>query len=143
MGGSERPIPVPDAVTRPFWEAAKQGRLLIQRCVACGSWQFFPQASCRRCWSQRLEWVEARGRGTVYAYTVIHRAPSRGFEADLPYTVALVDLEEGVRMMSNIVEADPEEVRVGMPVEVVFEAVTPEISLPRFRPRRPPPEGER
>ncbi len=132
----EKPVPVPDRVTGPFWEAAKQGRFLIQRCPSCGAHQFYPQSSCRRCLSEELEWMDAKGKGTIYSYTVIHRAPNRPFEPDVPYTVALVDLDEGCRMLSNIVDVDPEDVRVGMPVEVVFEEITPEISLPKFRPRR-------
>jgi uncharacterized OB-fold protein len=88
--------------------------------------------------SEELDWVDAKGKGTIYAYTVIHRAPSRPFEPDVPYTVALVDLEEGCRMITNIVDVSPQEVRVGMEVEVVFEEITPEISLPKFRPRREP-----
>ena len=82
--------------------------------------------------------MDAKGKGTIYSYTVIHRAPNRPFEPDVPYTVALVDLDEGCRMLTNIVGVDPEDVRVGMPVEVVFEEITPEISLPKFRPRREP-----
>ena len=134
----EKPVPEPDQVTGPFWQAAKQGRLLIQRCPNCGGNQFYPQSSCRRCLSDELEWVAATGKGTVYSYTVIHRAPSRTFEPDVPYTVALVDLDEGCRMISNIVDVSPQDVHVGMQVEVVFEEITPEISLPKFRPRREP-----
>ncbi len=134
MQAYEKPVPTPDHATGPFWEAAKQGRLLIQRCPNCGAHQFYPQSSCRRCLSDDLEWLDAKGKGTIYSYTIIHRAPRRTFEPDVPYTVALVDLDEGCRMMSNIVDVSPEEVRVGMQVEVVFEAITPEISLPKFRP---------
>jgi uncharacterized OB-fold protein len=130
----EKPIPEADEVTRPFWEAARQGRLMVQRCLACGGNQFYPQASCRGCLSEELEWMDAKGTGTIYSYTVVHRAPNRSFDPDVPYTVALVDLDEGCRMITNIVEVSPEEVRVGMPVKVVFEAITPEISLPKFRP---------
>ncbi len=130
----EKPIPEPDQVTAPFWTAAREGRLLIQHCPACGVHQFYPQSSCRGCLSDNLEWVDAKGKGTIYSYTVVHRAPNRPFEPDVPYTVALVDLDEGCRMLSNIVEVTPEAIRVGMPVEVVFEAISPEISLPKFRP---------
>ncbi len=133
----EKPIPEPDGLTGPFWEATKQGRLLIQRCEACGGIQFYPESSCRGCMSIRLEWMDAKGEGTIYSYTVVHRAPKRAFEPDVPYIVALVDLTEGCRMLTNIVEVSPEAVRVGMPVEVVFEAITPEISLPKFRPVEP------
>jgi len=137
MAEYEKPVPEPDAVTAPFWEAAKQNRLLIQRCPSCGAHQFYPQASCRSCLSDDIEWVDAKGKGTIYSYTVVHRAPSRTFEPDVPYTVALVDLDEGCRMITNIVGVDPQEVRVGMRVEVVFEAITPQISLPKFRPVQP------
>ncbi len=134
MSPYEKPVPQPDPVTAPFWQAAKQGRLLLQRCPKCGAHQFYPQSCCRRCLSEDLLWVDAKGKGVVYTYTIVHRAPSRPFEPDVPYTVALVDLAEGCRMISNIVGASPEAVRVGMPVEVVFEEITPEISLPKFRP---------
>lgn len=136
MEAYEKPVPEPDHVTRPFWEAARQNRLLIQRCPNCGAHQFFPQAHCRGCLSDRLEWVESKGKGTLYSFTVIHRPPASAFEKDVPYTVALIDLDEGCRMLSNIVEVSPEAVRIGMPVEVLFEEITPEISLPKFRPRR-------
>jgi uncharacterized OB-fold protein len=136
MEAYEKPVPEPDHVTRPFWEATKQNRLLVQRCPDCGVLQFFPQAHCRGCLCDQLEWVESKGKGTVYSFTVIHRPPAAAFEKDAPYTVGLIDLDEGCRLISNVVEVDPEDVRVGMPVEVVFEEITPEISLPRFRPWR-------
>jgi len=129
-----KPVPVPDHVTGRFWEAAKQHRLLIQRCGDCGTNQFLPQSCCRTCLSENIDWIETGGKGHVYAYTVIYRPPTLTFEDDVPYTVALVELEEGVRLMSNIVEIEPEEVRVGMPVEVVFDDISPIISLPKFRP---------
>jgi uncharacterized OB-fold protein len=138
MGNYEKPVPVPDAVTGPFWEAAKQGRLLIQHCPQCGARQFYPQSSCRRCLSEALEWVESKGRGTIYSHSTVYRAPSRPFEPDVPYIVALVDLDEGCRLVTNIVDVSPRDVRVGMPVEVVFDRITPEISLPKFRPRGKP-----
>ena len=130
----EKPIPKPDRETRPFWEGAKQQKLLIQHCLDCGAYQFYPQAHCRGCLSDRLDWVESKGTGCVYSYSVVHRAPSAAFDKDAPYTVALIDLPEGCRMLSNVVEVGPEEVRIGMEVEVVFEEITPEISLPKFRP---------
>jgi hypothetical protein len=138
MNPYEKPVPQPDPVTAPFWQAASQGRLLLQRCPKCGAHQFYPQSSCRGCLWEGLEWVHAIGKGVIYTYTIVHRAPSRPFEPDVPYTVALVDLAEGCRMISNIVGASPEAVRVGMPVEVVFEEITPEISLPKFRPVQAP-----
>jgi len=123
-------------VTGEFWAAAREHRLLIQHCRACGRHQFIPQSCCRACLSEQVEWVETSGSGKVYSYTIIHRPPTRRFQEDVPYTVALVELDEGVRMMSNIVGIAPERVRVGMAVEVVFEDISPEISLPKFRPAK-------
>ena len=134
MAEHMKPAPMPDHVTAEFWEAAKQGRLLIQRCGDCGRLQFFPQSQCRTCLSEHVEWVEASGKGRIYSYTVVHRPPSLTFEDDVPYTVALVELKEGVRMMSTIIEIEPEHVRVDMPVEAVFDDISPTISLPKFRP---------
>ena len=134
MGEYVKPVPRPDALTREFWDAARKHRLMIQHCRECGLHQFLPQSCCRGCLSEQIEWVETRGKGRIYSYTIIHRPPTRKFQEDVPYTVALVELDEGVRMMSNIVGIDPEGVRVGMAVEVVFEEISPEISLPKFRP---------
>lgn len=130
-----KPLPVPDADTRPFWEAAKQHKLSIQKCGACGKHVFYPRRYCNHCNSAApLEWVEAKGTGTVYTYTVARRPASRAFEGDVPYVVALIDLDEGARMMSGIVGCPVEQVKIGMRVRVVFDDVTPDISLPKFTP---------
>ncbi len=129
-----KPVPVADHVTREFWNGAGRHELLIQRCRECRAYQFIAQSCCRGCLSENIGWVAASGKGKVYSYTIIHRPPTQKFAADTPYTVALVELEEGVRMMSNIVEIEPQEVRVGMAVEVVFDDVGPAIALPKFRP---------
>jgi uncharacterized OB-fold protein len=133
-----KPVPAPDHVTAEFWAAAKRRKLLIQRCEDCGARQSLPQACCRSCLSEKVTWSETSGRGTVYSYTTIHRPPSPRFATDVPYTLALVELEEGVRLLSNIIGIPPEDVRVAMPVEVVFDDISPTISLPRFRPRGQP-----
>ncbi|HLH74793.1 MAG TPA: Zn-ribbon domain-containing OB-fold protein [Chloroflexota bacterium] len=130
-----RPLPVPDGDTKPYWDAAREHRLVIQHCADCGLAVFYPRAICPHCGSDRLHWVDASGRGTVYSYTIVHRAPV-GFTDAVPYVVALIDLEEGVRLMSNVVDCTPSDVQIGERVEVVFEDVTPEISLPKFRLRR-------
>jgi len=130
----QKPVPVPNAESQEYWAGCKRHELLIQRCRACGRFQFYPRAVCAGCLSQELEWAKASGRGTVYSYSVVHRAPTKAFAADAPYTTAIVELEEGVRMMTNVVGCPPEEVRIGMPVEVVFEDVSEEIALPKFRP---------
>ena len=135
MAEYQKPVPVPTAESQEYWAGCKRHELLIQRCRSCGRFQFYPRAVCTGCLSQDLEWAKASGRGTVYSYSVVYRAPSKAFAADAPYATAIVELEEGVRMMSNVVGCPPEEVRIGMPVEVVFEDVSDEIALPKFRPR--------
>lgn len=129
---TERAYPVPDAVTRPFWEGVAEGVLRLQRCAGCGRHVFYPRAVCPFCASAELAWVEAAGVGTVHSFTVVHRAPAE-YRDEVPYVVALVDLDEGVRMMTRLVDVEPAAVRVGMPVEV---AIRGEPRLPCFRPRR-------
>lgn len=129
-----KPTPMPDRVTEKFWEAARRHTLLIQRCRDCQANLFFPQSVCRRCLSEDIEWLEAKGTGEIYSFTVIHRPPSMVFEDETPYVVAIVELDEGVRMMTNIIGIESEAVRIGMNVEVVFDDVSPTISLPKFRP---------
>ena len=126
---SERPYPELDAETRPFWEALAQGRFEVQRCTACGKHVFYPRLVCPHCGGGPLEWVSASGRGTVHSFTVVHRAPP-AFAAEVPYVVALVDLEEGPRMMTRLLGAEPAEVHIGMPVQVAIEGDPP---LPYFR----------
>ena len=132
MAEYTRTLPVPDGDTKPYWDAAKQHRLAIQRCAACGRAIFYPRSVCPYCMSDQIDWFDASGRGTIYSYTVVHRAPP-GFTDSVPYVVALIDLAEGVRLMSNIVDCSPSDVRIGAPVEVTYDDVTPEITLPKFR----------
>ena len=128
-------LPLIDSESAPFWEAAREGRLLIMRCRACDRPYFYPRRYCPRCWSDETEWREASGRGTVHTYSVIHQNPAPPFSDWCPYAVVLVDLEEGVRLMGNWDRSiDLYRLAVGLPVEVTFEAITEEISLPRFRP---------
>jgi uncharacterized OB-fold protein len=129
-----KPLPTPDAETAPFWRGTKEHQLLIQKCGDCGAYRFYPRLYCPKCASEAVQWSRVSGRATVYSYTVIHRAPSPGFKPDLPYVLAIVDLDEGVRMMTNIVGCKPEEVRIGLNVSVVFNDVTSEITLPKFQP---------
>ena len=131
-----KPLPQPDPITQPFWDSVKAHALRIQRCGTCGRYVFYPRALCPACFGGTLEWSPVSGRGVVHAFTIVHRHPSPAFQPDIPYVVALVELEEGVRMMSNLVgvPSDPARIRIGMPVEVVYDDVTPEITLPKFRP---------
>jgi len=128
-------LPVIDVESAPFWAGTKQHKFLIRHCNACGRSHFYPRHSCPHCWSDNCEWRPASGRGRVYSYTVIHHNDVLPFKEWLPYIVALIDLEEGVRVTTNIVEGTPEVMHVGMPVEVVYERVTDEVTLPQFRPR--------
>ncbi len=131
---SERPIPIPNAETAPFWTAAREHRLVVQRCLDCGRPRHYPRALCPRCGSSRVEWMECSGRGTVYSYTVVYRPVSEAFAADVPYVVAVVELDEGPHMMTNIVGCPPDRVRVGMPVRVRFKEVSEDAALPLFEP---------
>lgn len=130
----EKPLPVVDAESAPYWAALKEHRLILKRCRDCGRHHFYPRALCPHCHSDALEWADASGRGSIYSYTVARRPAGPAFKADAPYVVAVVDLDEGARMMTNIVTDDVESVRIGQRVAVAFEAVTDEITLPKFRP---------
>lgn len=136
MADYKKPLPSPDEASGPYWEGCKQGKLLLQKCRTCGIYQTFPRTLCCKCLSEALDWVQSSGRGTVYSFSTIYRPPSPEFADDIPYTIALVELEEGIRMMSNIVDCDPERIKIGMGVEVMFHRVTPEVALPKFRPLR-------
>lgn len=129
-----KPLPVVTEVNRPFWDGCREGKLLLQLCEQCHKYQFYPRLYCMHCGTTKLEWVEASGRGRIYSYTVIHRNKTPEFVQDVPYNVVIVELEEGPRMMANVVESDAAQLRVDLPVTVVFDRVNDEISLPRFKP---------
>lgn len=131
-----KPLPTLTADNRPFWESCREGRLCLQRCGGCGHVRYPISPFCPRCLSGEFEWSAVSGRGTVFSYIVFHQAYHPAFKDDLPYNVALVQLDEGPRMYSNIVGTPNNEVRIGDPVEVVFDPVTPQITIPRFRLRR-------
>jgi uncharacterized OB-fold protein len=130
------PLPKPTPETRPFWDAAKQHRLVIQACDDCGTRYFYPRPLCPACLSRRVRWIEASGHARLHTFVINHRPP-RGFPIPGPYVLGIVELDEGPRMMAVIVgvPADPAALRCDQPLEVTFEDVTPEITLPRFRPR--------
>ncbi len=136
MSEYSKPLPAVQPWSRPFWEGTRENRLLIQECKACGAKIFYPRKACPECWSAELGWSEACGRGKVYTFTVTLTGVEEKFAGDLPYVLAMIDLDEGIRMMGNVVECDPGDVEIGMEVEVVFERVTDEITLPKWRPFR-------
>lgn len=130
----QKPLPRIDEESKGWWEACQRRELVIQRCGACGVLRHYPRALCPRCLSEAVDWVRASGRGTVYTFTVTHQNQAPGFRDALPYVLAYVELDEGVRLLTNIVDCAPEAVRIGMAVEVVFEDATPAVTLPKFRP---------
>ncbi len=131
-------LPRIDEESRGWWEALARHELHVQRCRDCGATRLPPRAVCPACLSSATEWVRASGRATVYSFTVTHQNQAPGFRDELPYVLAIVELAEGPRLMTNVVECAPDAVRIGMAVEVVFDDVTPEITLPKFRPTSTP-----
>ena len=134
MAEYAKPLPDITPVTRPFWEGARAHKLLIQRCRRCGHVRFPPAPVCPECLAPATDWVEARGRGEVVSWVVFHQVYFEGFRAEAPYNVTLVRLDEGPSLLTNVVGIPNERLKVGMPVEVVFEEATPEVTLPKFRP---------
>ncbi|MBI4338448.1 MAG: Zn-ribbon domain-containing OB-fold protein [Chloroflexi bacterium] len=130
-------LPAISGETRPYWDACARGDLLVQRCGICGKYQFYPRGFCSHCWSQRdLQWVKSSGKGLVWSYTITRQNRMPGYNEEVPYVLALVELEEGVRMFTNIVGCKPEEVAVGMPVEVTFVRAAEGVSIPYFKPAK-------
>jgi hypothetical protein len=130
-----KPIPRATGELAPFFAAAKQGQLVVQRCASCGLDRFPPREVCSRCWSRDATWAPVSGRGEVYSFYLMHQVYHPGFASEVPYVVVLVQLEDGPRVLSNLVGCTREEIRVGMPVEVTFEDVSEDVALPKFRPR--------
>lgn len=129
-----QPLPDVRGSARPYWSAALQGELQLPFCNACGAAIFYPRDFCPSCAGRSVTWRRCSGRGTVYSYSVVHVHPDPAFKQRVPYVVALVTLEEGARLMTEIVACPPETVHVGMAVVVDFRRVSDEIALPVFRP---------
>ena len=128
-----KPLPTLTDDNRPFWDACRAGYLSLQKCQACGHLRYPIARFCPDCLSDQCAWTPVSGRGTVFSYVVFHTAYHPGFKGELPYNVALVQLEEGPRLYGNVVDVPNDAVKIGDPVEAVFDPVTPEITLPRFR----------
>jgi uncharacterized OB-fold protein len=133
----QRPLPRIDEETRGFWEACARHELYVQHCRGCRRFRHPPRALCPVCLSSDVDWVRASGRGTVYSFTVTYQNQAPGFREHVPYVLAIVELEEGVRLMTNVVGCAPDAVRIGMPVEVEWEDVTDEVTLPLFKASHP------
>jgi uncharacterized OB-fold protein len=133
-----KPRPQPTPVSQPFWDALREERVELQRCDACGRWVYYPRARCPACLSDRLTWTPVDGLGTVYTFTVAEQPTAPPFADEVPQLLAVVELTEGVRVSTTLVDVEPDAIRVGMPVAPVFDhAAFPDdgITLLRFRPR--------
>lgn len=130
-----KPLPRITPLDAEYWEATTRGVLLVQRCSKCERWHWPAATRCPGCGADSLVWEPASGRATVHTYTVVRAAGHPAFAAEVPYNVSVVELDEGPLMITNVVGVPCDELEVGLPVEVTFEPVNPEMSIPRFRPR--------
>jgi len=129
----ELPVPSANADSQPYWAAAREDRLVLQKCSDCGAYRFYPRYLCPDCWSENADWVDVSGRGTVHSFTIVARAPLPAFREKVPYVVAIIDLAEGPRMITNIVGDDALGVAIGDPVAVTFETRADGFKLPQFQ----------
>lgn len=129
----DKPLPMPTEDSAPYWEAAHRGELRAQRCAACAHLRWPPSAICPRCLGADAQWVRLSGRGRIFSWIVVHKSQHPAFWGD-PFNVAIVELDEGPRLHTTIVDAEPASLHVGMPVEVVFDRQDDRVTLPRFRP---------
>jgi uncharacterized OB-fold protein len=127
-------LPTPDNETKPFWDATREERLLIKRCNACGEFHFYPRPFCPVCWSDDVEWFEASGRATLYTWSVVHRNDLPPFPERIPYVAAIAELEEGPRMMTNVVDCDFDALEMGMALEAVYHPTSEDVTIVQFRP---------
>ena len=129
-----KPVPVPDEISAPFFDGARAGRLMLQHCGACGRWSFPVRERCPHCLAGSLGWRAASGRGTLYTFAIMHRVMNPAFASEVPYNVCQIDLDEGVRMVANVIGIANDQLHIGMKLEAVFEEVGTEVSIPKFRP---------
>ena len=134
MDDYKKPLPIITENNRPFWEATKNHELKLQKCKKCDKFWYPSGPLCPRCWSRDYEWTRVSGRGKVTSWVVFHQVYFDSFKEDVPYNVAQVELEEGPRLMSGLVNIKNEEIVMDMPVEVIFEDVTQDVTLHKFRP---------
>jgi uncharacterized protein len=127
-------LPVPDDETQPFWDAAREGKLLIKRCADCGRAHFYPRPFCPFCWSAAVSWEAASGQAALYTWSVVHHNDLPPFSERIPYVAAVVDLAEGPRMMTNVVDCDPDRLEVGMRLHVAYRELADDVTVPVFAP---------
>ena len=135
MSEIKKQLPIITLSDRAFWEGAKRHELMAYKCLNCGTF-YYPAVHCVSCNDPKMEWVKVSGKGSIYTFVIYHQLYHPGWKGDIPYNVAWIKLEEGPLLLSNIVECKNEDIEIGMPVEVMFEDVTEEVSLPKFRPAK-------
>lgn len=133
MNAATRPLPHPSAWSQGYWDAARERKLVVQQCQDCSKLNMYPKRFCPHCLSERLEWKPSKGKGTIYSVTTQLAGPPTGFAESLPYVIAIIQLEEGVQLMSNIVGENRLDARIGDSVDVDFEVVDDQVTLPVFR----------
>jgi uncharacterized protein len=131
----QKPLPAISSLNRPFWEGLKHRELRLQKCESCGQIWYPPSPLCPSCWSREFTWTRLSGRGRVNSWVMFHQSYFRGFDNELPYNVAEVELEEGPRLLTNLIGIANDQIRAELPVEVVFEDATEEVTLAKFKPR--------
>ncbi len=129
----KKPVPVPSDESRPYWAGLKQHRLLMPHCDACDGYWFPPSQYCQHCSSKDWEWKEVSGKGRIFSFVIYHRVYHPGFAGEVPYAVAVIALDEGPRLLSNVVGLPPDKLVCDMPVEIVYDDITPEMTIPKFR----------
>jgi uncharacterized OB-fold protein len=127
-------LPTPDAETEPFWDACKEGRFLLKHCNACGDDYFYPRPFCPKCWSSDVEWKQASGDGQVYTFSVVRQNDLPPFPERVPYVAAIVELDEGPHVMTNIDTSELDTVTIGMRVHVDFKPISDYVTIPVFKP---------
>lgn len=135
MSDYKKPVPQPDPVTAPYWDSLKQHAIKIQRCNDTGKYFFYPRGLSPFTLSDNVSWESVTGRGTLHSFTIVYAMRAPGFAEEVPYVVAIVELDEGPKMMTNLVDVEPEpsKIAIGSRVEIVYDDVTEEITLPKFR----------
>lgn len=132
---SALPLPGREGFAGEFYDWCRRGELRFQRCSACGAWRHVPRELCAACGSTSFAWSPSSGRGRVFTYTIVTRAMHPGFAERVPYAPAVIELDEGVRLLSEVIDCPPDELRIDLPVEVVFQEVAEGVTLPKFRRR--------
>jgi uncharacterized OB-fold protein len=132
MEKDDRPKPEHNGDSLEFWEGIKSHKILVQKCSSCGLLRFYPRIICPKCLSDQFNWIPCSGKGRIYSYTTIYRPPLPAFAEFVPYTIALIDLEEGIRILSQV-EGNPDSIAIGVRVSVTFEDFLEKVALPKFR----------